>query len=340
MKTEDRGMRLEAVFDNQSEAEFAVHALRTAARVVRQIRAELGADPLSKGDHSPVTIADFCSQAIIARLLMQSFPDDVLVAEEDSTFLRSAADENRIAAVTNYTRLIFPGAESEDVSSWIDRGAGVPTGRFWALDPIDGTKGFVRGDQYVLALALIEAGVVTMGVLALPVMDVNMRPGEGSMAIAVRGQGSWKAELEADMFQRMHVSDCHTPATARILRSYALEHTNPPLLRRFEEQLCMREPGQGMDSQAKSAVIADGGAELILRVLSPQRPGYREKIWDQAAGSILVEEAGGRVTDLDGKALDFSAGRELVHNRGVLVSNGVLHDTALETIRELEQSAA
>jgi 3'(2'), 5'-bisphosphate nucleotidase len=64
-------------------------------------------------------------------------------------------------------------------------------------------------------------------------------------------------------------------------------------------------------------------------LLSPQRPDYRERIWDQAAGSILVEEAGGRVTDLDGKSLDFSWGRTLAANRGVLATNGVAHEIVL-----------
>ena len=55
-----------------------------------------------------------------------------------------------------------------------------------------------------------------------------------------------------------------------------------------------------MDSQAKYAVLAAGGGDVNLRLLSPSRPDYREKIWDQAAGSIVVEEAGGRVSDLNG----------------------------------------
>ena len=85
-----------------------------------------------------------------------------------------------------------------------------------------------------------------------------------------------------------------------------------------------------MDSQAKYAVLAAGEGDVLLRLLSPSRPDYREKIWDQAAGSIVIEEAGGRITDLDGKPLDFSHGRTLAKNRGIVATNGHLHDAVLE----------
>jgi 3'(2'), 5'-bisphosphate nucleotidase len=67
-------------------------------------------------------------------------------------------------------------------------------------------------------------------------------------------------------------------------------------------------------------------------MVTPDRPDYAEHIWDQAAGSIIVEEAGGRVTDLRGEKLDFSAGKRLTNNIGVLVSNGPLHTAALAAL--------
>jgi 3'(2'), 5'-bisphosphate nucleotidase len=91
-----------------------------------------------------------------------------------------------------------------------------------------------------------------------------------------------------------------------------------------------------MDSQAKFAILAAGKGDVIARLLSPAKPDYREKIWDQAAGSLLVEEAGGKVTDLHGQALDFSTGRELINNRGVLASNGRLHTVILNALHELD----
>ena len=65
------------------------------------------------------------------------------------------------------------------------------------------------------------------------------------------------------------------------------------------------------------------------------RADYREKIWDHAAGAFLIAEAGGAVTDIHGRDLEFRHGRELVANRGVIVTNGRLHERVLEAIREL-----
>jgi 3'(2'), 5'-bisphosphate nucleotidase len=65
----------------------------------------------------------------------------------------------------------------------------------------------------------------------------------------------------------------------------------------------------------------------------PATKTFRDKIWDQAAGSLIIEEAGGRVTDLNGVPLDFSAGRLLTGNEGVVASNGLLHDAVLDTIQ-------
>jgi 3'(2'), 5'-bisphosphate nucleotidase len=90
-----------------------------------------------------------------------------------------------------------------------------------------------------------------------------------------------------------------------------------------------------MDSQAKYAVLAAGQGDLLVRLLSPSMPDYREKIWDQAAGALIIEEAGGTITDLDGRTLDFAAGRTLAHNRGVVASNGHLHEAALAALKRI-----
>jgi 3'(2'), 5'-bisphosphate nucleotidase len=88
-----------------------------------------------------------------------------------------------------------------------------------------------------------------------------------------------------------------------------------------------------MDSQAKHAVIAAGAADLLIRV--PAATTYRDKIWDQAAGSLIIQEAGGRVTDLNGVPLDFGVERLLTGNEGVIASNGRLHDAVLDAIQSV-----
>jgi 3'(2'), 5'-bisphosphate nucleotidase len=88
-----------------------------------------------------------------------------------------------------------------------------------------------------------------------------------------------------------------------------------------------------MDSQAKYGIVARGEVTLYLRVPSIAEPDYKENIWDHAAGSIIAEEAGGKVTDILGHPLDFSCGIKMEKNHGIVVSNGILHDVILEALK-------
>jgi 3'(2'), 5'-bisphosphate nucleotidase len=85
-----------------------------------------------------------------------------------------------------------------------------------------------------------------------------------------------------------------------------------------------------MDSQAKHVTVAAGLNDLLMRF--PPDSSFHDSIWDHAAGALLVEEAGGRVTDLCGRPLDFTARPRLLRNEGVLASNGRLHPAALDAI--------
>lgn len=117
-----------------------------------------------------------------------------------------------------------------------------------------------------------------------------------------------------------------------MLRSMEDVHTDPTRLALVAARLGLRRPPIALDSQAKYLVIAGGQAELLIRLLPSVKPDYKEKLWDVAAGALVIEEAGGRVTDLLGKPLDLMAGRELTHNYGSLISNGHLHDVVLSVV--------
>lgn len=334
------------MFDhNLPEIQFALHAVRQASLLVRQIQAEMVSPALTKGDRSPVTVADFASQAVVGHLLAQTFAEDVLVAEEDSSTLRQAASAQMLEQVTQFVARFAPQASPQVVCDWIDHGRVDSADRFWTLDPIDGTKGFLRGDQYVVALALVVKGQVQIGVLGCPNLVNARQPqigGQGSLVIAVRGQGTWTTPLigsedagQKQPFEQLHVAPQTDPAGARVLRSFESGHTDASKIDAFTHLLGVQAAPVLMDSQAKYAVLAAGGGDLLLRLLSPDKPDYREKIWDQAAGSLVLEEAGGRITDLGGKALDFTTGRELKNNRGLLASNGHLHTAALKALNAL-----
>jgi 3'(2'), 5'-bisphosphate nucleotidase len=318
------------------EADFALRAVREAAALGRRIQGEMITPALAKSDRSPVTVADYASQALVARMLQRFDADAVLVAEEDARALREQEYAQTRAAVTGYVRQAYPDVQQEQVMAWIDRGAGKPGDRFWTLDPIDGTKGFLRGDQYVVALALIEGSEVLLGALGCPNLDRELQPdpeGGGAALLAVRGHGAWVMGQHGEPLDRLQVSEQSDPAEARILRSYEASHTDTEKMGRLAQAMGTDHPPVRMDSQAKFAVMAGGGGEVLFRLLSPTKPDYREKIWDQAAGSCIVEEAGGKVTDLRGQPLDFGRGRLLSANFGVLVSNGRMHDAALRAVR-------
>ena len=119
------------------------------------------------------------------------------------------------------------------------------------------------------------------------------------------------------------------------MRSFESGHTDVSKIDEIASALGVAVDPVRMDSQAKYSVLAVGEGEVILRLLSPKMPNYQEKIWDQAAGAIVLEEAGGRISDLDGKALDFTQGRKLINNRGVLATNGFLHEAALKALRDV-----
>jgi 3'(2'), 5'-bisphosphate nucleotidase len=326
---------------DSAEAAFAADVVREAALLVRRVQREMVGGPLAKDDRSPVTVADFAAQALVAERLAERFPEAALVAEEDAAAL--AAEDGRavLEQVARFVGTVLPGVTPQAVCEWIDRGAGHPPARYWTLDPVDGTKGFLRNEQYAVALALVDGGEVKVGALGCPALTHSSQPapnGPGSLALAVRGQGAWTQPLAeaSPAWRQLHVSEIHEPAGARLLRSVEASHTDGAGIEELATELGIMAEPVLMDSQAKYAVLAAGGGDILLRMLSPSRPDYREKVWDQAAGSIVVEESGGRVTDLDGKDLDFSRGRTLSANRGILATNGPLHDKVLNGLQALK----
>jgi 3'(2'), 5'-bisphosphate nucleotidase len=327
------------MFDT-SEARFAVEAVREASVLVRHVQREMVTAALTKEDRSPVTVADFVAQAVVAGSLDQRLPGSVLVGEEQADSLREPSGRETLEQVTHFVRRWTPTVSPEDVCDLIDRGSGDPPTSFWTLDPVDGTKGFLRREQYAVALALVHDGQVELGVLGCPELSDGRRAdsgGCGSLIAAARGQGTWVQPLSGDgKWQKLTVSGRSQAAEARLLRSVEKAHTNTDEIGQLVSALGINAPPVAMDSQAKYAVLAAGEGDVLIRLLSPSRPDYREKIWDQAAGSIVVTEAGGRISDLDGRPLDFSHGRTLAKNRGILASNDRLHEAFLQGIQEIE----
>ncbi|BAU10096.1 3'(2'),5'-bisphosphate nucleotidase [Leptolyngbya sp. NIES-3755] len=302
------------------EAEIAIAAAKQAASLCESVRHSLEFSSVDKPDRSPVTIADFAAQAIICNQLNQIFPKDAIVAEESAALLYNAPTQ--LAKVTELIQTLIPDATSNQVTAWIDLGQGKVGERFWTLDPIDGTKGFLRGDQYAIAIALIESGEVKLGVMACPAFD------EGCLFVAIRGQGARRISLNTGESQPIRVA-----SGSCLAESVETSHGDPERQRSIAELAGMTMTFQ-MDSQAKYGAIASGHAALYLRLPWAQNPNYRENIWDHAAGAIIVEEAGGCVTDTNGQPLNFSIDAQLIENRGIVASNGTIHTAVLKAITQ------
>lgn len=324
-------------------------AVTRACAVCRHVQSSLDTvRSITKDDRSPVTIADFASQAIVAKTMRDALgPSFRLVAEESAEALTSHTTtwSGALDEVLAALRSVWPDATADDVVAAIDLGNADPINdglhSFWTLDPIDGTKGFLRNGQYAVSLARIDNGRPTVGLLGCPNLSRDLsRPFDdpdphGSIYIAAHTDGLY--ELPADDLKatplRIRRLD-HDPADPiTMCESIETAHTSHSDSQRILERLGPAAEPARLDSQAKYAVVARGQADLYLRL--PTKKGYIERIWDHAAGALVAEEAGCAVTDAVGNVLDFSHGKGLEKNRGIVVAPPALHGRVDRAIRDL-----
>jgi 3'(2'), 5'-bisphosphate nucleotidase len=344
------------------ELRVAELAVQRAAILTKKVFREKAKGTLSKDDKSPVTIGDFGAQALIIQAIKRNFPTDEIVGEEEASPLRGDGDLS--SQIWNLVKDVKVGdAESDSILGGcvpsestmldlIDQGnsAGGARGRIWALDPIDGTKGFLRGGQYAVCLALLVDGDVKVGVLGCPNLPVDDsapltedigsnqtdQEGKGVLFAAVQSQGATSRPLSAaTLRQSKSLSMRPVPNIAQAVFCESVEagHSSKGDNAAIAEKLGITSKPVQMDSQAKYGSIARGAGDLYLRL--PVKKDYQEKIWDHAAGDLIVREAGGMVTDAYGKRLDFSKGRTLKDNKGVVAAPEAIHAKVLDVVQEV-----
>lgn len=343
------------------ELEVAQLAVQRASILTKRVFHEKAKGTVSKDDKSPVTIGDFGAQALIISALKANFPDDEIVAEEEAAQLRQ--DENlkqTIWDLVKTTQLSDPEAEGllggeisdeETMLTMIDYGnsKGGAKGRIWAIDPIDGTKGFLRGGQYAVCLALMVDGDVKVGVLGCPNLPIDdaaplsgsMESGQtdigrGVLFSGVLGQGATSRPLTTGSLAReksISMKAIDDLSAATFCESVEAGHSAHGDQAEIAKLLGITNPSVRMDSQAKYASIARGAGDIYLRL--PVSASYQEKIWDHAAGDLIVREAGGAVTDIQGKPLDFTVGRTLANNKGVIAAPAAAHPQVLKAVQEV-----
>ena len=347
----------------QKELFVAELAVQRATLLTQKVFHEKAKGTLSKDDKSPVTVGDFGAQALIIHALQANFPHDEIVGEEEASSLRDNKElSDKIWGLVQGTKLEDEASERDlgsDIQSQekmlqsIDKGnsEGGPKGRFWALDPIDGTKGFLRGGQYAVCLALIEDGDVKVGVLGCPNLPIDNQaplsadvgnvddPTRGVLFSAVKGLGAISRSLGRGALQpsqSIRMQEIDDIAQGTFCESVEAGHSSQGDQAEIAKKLGITKGSVQMDSQAKYGSIARGAGNLYLRL--PVRKDYQEKIWDHAAGDLIVREAGGTVTDANGKPLDFGKGRTLKDNKGVIASPAALHENVLKVVKTVLSS--
>lgn len=344
----------------QQERYIAELAVQRATILTQKVFHEKAKGTVSKDDKSPVTIGDFGAQALIIQAIRKNFPNDEIVAEEEASSLRE--DKALSAEIWRLSKDIkLDDAESDSLLGGqlpseeamldiIDQGnsQGGGKGRIWALDPIDGTKGFLRGGQYAVCLGLMEDGDVKAGAIGCPNLPVDDSAtlsagigtdqddgtGKGVLFSAIQGQGSISRPLRnGALADSKSISMRPVPEISHAVFCEGVEaaHSAQGDNAAVAQRLGITNPSVRLDSQAKYCSIARGAGDIYLRL--PVKKDYQEKIWDHAAGDLIVREAGGQVTDIYGNRLDFSKGRTLAANKGVVAAPKAVQDQVIDAVK-------
>jgi 3'(2'), 5'-bisphosphate nucleotidase len=230
-----------------------------------------------KAGEEPVTVADKECSALLVEGLEELYPDDTVVSEE---------------APDNPERLTAH--------------------RVWYVDPIDGTKNFVNGDNTYCVM-------VGLAVDHKPVLGVVYQPNTGRLVYASEGEGAYQSHGEE--LTKLRSSD-HLLPRARLLTSSVAANTEMVM-----EALGVLETFSGGSIGMKLTALACGASDLYVN------PESHCSNWDTCAPEIILSEAGGKVTDFHGNALRYDTAARSGAN-GLVASNGNLHEEVVEKLTD------
>lgn len=287
--------------------DMAVVESSGSGKTMDECSVQAGVSFIKEGDSTPVTAADFAIQGLVSKALLDAFPNDRFMGEEDAGDLRD--DEAlRSLALRLCGSFSETPPDAEGFLAAVDRGLEAPRGaseRVWILDPIDGTKGFMTGQGYVIGLALVDAtGDALIGVMGVPTEE-ECPP----IMAAVKGHGLtwWPAEGDAPIEY-----DPKPPAWADAPGS-------PPWL--ISPQKASSEC-QPFGAEHEPSIVCCGAMIKYFTTAAGRACGFVQyeeelKSWDHACGLICVQEAGGVATDAEGNPVLFAD--RIFHVQGGIV---------------------
>lgn len=226
------------------------------------------------------------------------------------------ADRKSSELIVSHLRDAFPfdGILSEEE---IDTDERLFTKRVWMIDPIDGTQGFVekKGD-FAVQIGLAQDGEAILGVVFQPIND--------RLYYASKGNGAFLVENGGEP-QKLKVSDKtdFSEMTLAVSRSH-----RSPRMTKLVNHFGFKDEFQHGSVGLKVGIIARQEADLYIH-LSP-----RTKFWDTCAPQIIIEEAGGKLTDLFGEKIVYQF-QDVQNHNGIIASNGASHEKAVAKLKHL-----
>ncbi len=276
-----------------------------------------------KEDKSPVTIADLLHQSQVQQLLADHFPDDGLVCEEPRSMQEQVVEEAAKVSARYYGVEVRP--EVIDVPE---------SGRVtWMLDPIDGTKGYLGGRYYAIALGYFVDGAPRFGAMAVPHSPNTTPLGiDNALAFAIHGKGTWIAKISesGDLdFEPLKTAQGGYTKPYRVAVSLAHGGNTASAFAPGEI-----EPVK-MDSQAKYLAVAANEIDAYVR--RSRDDGGTDVTWDHMPGWLIASEAGCTVCQFDGAPFNVAPEAVIRFNGGLVCHRGPASGVLSEMIQGLTQ---
>lgn len=336
----------------------ALAAIQTCARICTDISRSENI-VTEKDDFTIVTVADFVVQAFLITIFKAAFPNDRILGEEDATKLRD--DTKLCETVLNYlnnqlntpcsTGTYLP-TNKERLCNIIDEaGRHSVTSRdprTWIFDPIDGTRAFIRGEQYAINIALLIDGKQVFSAVGCPRTSISAKAplttrdvdplSKGCVVFAVKDHGAYASSFTDETStlrpRKLHTLGSDINAIRFATKVSRVDHGLLDIHELVATQLSATYPGCDLlPWTLRWAMLAMGVGNTTVWVYKEKE--RRAKVWDHAGAMLLFEETGGKITDINGKSIDLSIGRELKGNVGFVAAAACCHARVLGVVRQV-----